>query len=183
MCIPWQEKTLIQQFILHIRRFSVNAWTGIIRAYIFGHINYRNVWLRMSSSISLRSCCQCYLKMDQNDINCSLCTIVHQPILYIQRGNIWMMCIPISGYRGGPIAWPPPRSPALNPLDFYIWGHLKTLGYATEVLRRDELWPQVHDNCKQNRNSPSMLEHIRQSMVRHDEACNMAEGWTFEHLL
>ncbi|KAJ4444692.1 hypothetical protein ANN_06489 [Periplaneta americana] len=26
--------------------------------------------------------------------------------------------------RGGPIAWPP-RSPDLNPLDFYLWGHLK----------------------------------------------------------
>ncbi|KAJ4449220.1 hypothetical protein ANN_00617 [Periplaneta americana] len=25
--------------------------------------------------------------------------------------------------RGGPIAWPP-RSPDLNPLDFYLWGHL-----------------------------------------------------------
>ncbi|KAJ4442849.1 hypothetical protein ANN_04442 [Periplaneta americana] len=29
--------------------------------------------------------------------------------------------------RGGPIAWPP-RSPDLNPLDFYLWGHLKFIG-------------------------------------------------------
>jgi hypothetical protein len=28
--------------------------------------------------------------------------------------------------RGGPTAWPP-RSPDLNPLDCYLWGHLKTV--------------------------------------------------------
>jgi hypothetical protein len=28
--------------------------------------------------------------------------------------------------RGGPIAWPP-RSSDLNPLDFYLWSHLKSL--------------------------------------------------------
>ncbi|KAJ4440477.1 hypothetical protein ANN_08618 [Periplaneta americana] len=29
--------------------------------------------------------------------------------------------------RGGPIAWPP-RSPDLNPLDFYLWGSFKIIG-------------------------------------------------------
>jgi hypothetical protein len=28
--------------------------------------------------------------------------------------------------RGGPIAWPP-HSYDLNPLDFYLWNHLKSL--------------------------------------------------------
>ncbi|KAJ4434371.1 hypothetical protein ANN_22931 [Periplaneta americana] len=32
--------------------------------------------------------------------------------------------------RGGPIAWPP-RSSDLNPLDFYLWGHLKSLVYSS----------------------------------------------------
>ena len=38
--------------------------------------------------------------------------------------------------RRGPIAWPA-RSPDLNPLDFYLWGHLKTIVYDTpmEVIR------------------------------------------------
>ncbi|KAJ4436304.1 hypothetical protein ANN_18935 [Periplaneta americana] len=34
--------------------------------------------------------------------------------------------------RSGPIAWPP-RSPDLNPLDFYLWGHLKSLVYSSPV--------------------------------------------------
>ncbi|KAJ4438679.1 hypothetical protein ANN_14626 [Periplaneta americana] len=45
--------------------------------------------------------------------------------------------------RGGPIAWPP-RSPDLNPLDFYLWGHLKSLVYSSPVPDLEsfgiELW-------------------------------------------
>ncbi|GBN95230.1 hypothetical protein AVEN_13138-1 [Araneus ventricosus] len=31
-----------------------------------------------------------------------------------------------------PIAWPP-RAPDLNPCDFFVWGHLKSLVYASPV--------------------------------------------------
>jgi hypothetical protein len=34
--------------------------------------------------------------------------------------------------RDGPTAWPA-RLPLLNPLDFYIWGHLKSKVYVTGV--------------------------------------------------
>jgi hypothetical protein len=32
--------------------------------------------------------------------------------------------------RGGPISWPP-CSPDLNPLNFYLWGHLKSPVYVS----------------------------------------------------
>ena len=34
--------------------------------------------------------------------------------------------------RGAPIAWPA-RSPDLNPLDFHLRGHLKSIVYATSI--------------------------------------------------
>ena len=34
--------------------------------------------------------------------------------------------------RGGPIAWPA-RSTDLNPLDFHLWGQLKSIVYATSI--------------------------------------------------
>jgi hypothetical protein len=34
--------------------------------------------------------------------------------------------------RGGPVAWPP-RSPDLTHLNYYLWGHMKTLVYETKV--------------------------------------------------
>ncbi|CAK9799199.1 hypothetical protein ANTPLA_LOCUS1929 [Anthophora plagiata] len=40
--------------------------------------------------------------------------------------------------RGGPASWPP-RSPDMNPLDFFFWGHLKTAVYQTPVETREEL--------------------------------------------
>jgi len=36
--------------------------------------------------------------------------------------------------RGGPIAWPP-RSPDLTPLDYYLWGHMKTLVYELRLIQ------------------------------------------------
>lgn len=44
--------------------------------------------------------------------------------------------------RNGPWKWPP-RSPDLSPLDFYFWGHLKSLVYATPVQSREELLNRV----------------------------------------
>ena len=40
--------------------------------------------------------------------------------------------------RGGSIAWPP-RSPDLTPLDYYLWGHMKTLIYETPVESEEDL--------------------------------------------
>ena len=45
--------------------------------------------------------------------------------------------------RGGPVSWPL-RSPDLNPLDFFLWGHVKAYVYTTSktfvpgLMRR---WP------------------------------------------
>jgi len=41
--------------------------------------------------------------------------------------------------RNGPVEWPP-RSPDLNPIDFYLWGHVKSEVFSTPVTNVDELW-------------------------------------------
>ena len=40
--------------------------------------------------------------------------------------------------RGGPIAWFA-RSPDLNSLDFHLWGHLKSIVYATSIKHAEIL--------------------------------------------
>jgi hypothetical protein len=40
--------------------------------------------------------------------------------------------------RAGPIAWPP-RSPDLTSLDYFLWGHLKTVVYSSKPLSLDKL--------------------------------------------
>ena len=44
--------------------------------------------------------------------------------------------------RGGPIAWPA-RSPDLTPLDYFLWGHMKSLVYETPVDSEEDLLARV----------------------------------------
>ncbi|GBN74260.1 hypothetical protein AVEN_73201-1 [Araneus ventricosus] len=44
--------------------------------------------------------------------------------------------------RGGPVAWPP-RSPDLNPLDFFFWGHMRSLVCETPVDSAEDLVARI----------------------------------------
>ena len=44
--------------------------------------------------------------------------------------------------RGGPISWAP-RSPNLKPLDFFLWGHIKTDIYKTRIKDLDDLKTRI----------------------------------------
>ena len=74
--------------------------------------------------------------------------------------------------RNGPVEWPP-LSCDLTPLDFFLWGHLKSLVYANKPATLDDLkdniqreianfpvemcarvvknWAQRIDRCKRTR--------------------------------
>lgn len=46
--------------------------------------------------------------------------------------------------RLGPILWPP-RSPDLNPLDFFYWGCLKDIVYATPITNIEDLRRRINE--------------------------------------
>jgi hypothetical protein len=71
----------------------------------------------------------------------------------------------------------------LGLLDFYLWGHLKSLVYATPVNTQQELWQRVWAACYTVKTSPGVLERVRESTVRRARACVEVEGSNFEHLL
>jgi hypothetical protein len=58
--------------------------------------------------------------------------------------------------RGGQIVWHP-RSPYLNPLDFYLWGHQKTLVYAAPVDNEEAPRYRIVDACQTIRNYPGIF--------------------------
>lgn len=84
--------------------------------------------------------------------------------------------------RGGPIAWPP-RSPDLNPLDFYLWGHLKSLVYSSPVPDLESLRNRIVACSEDIRNTPGVWDRVRRSMRHRCEVCIQAGGGHFEHLL
>ncbi|KAJ4435403.1 hypothetical protein ANN_18018 [Periplaneta americana] len=65
--------------------------------------------------------------------------------------------------RGGPIAWPP-RSPDLNPLDFYLWGRLKSLVYSSPVPDLESLRNRIVACSEDIRNTPGVWDRVRRSM-------------------
>jgi hypothetical protein len=78
--------------------------------------------------------------------------------------------------RGGHTAWPP-RSPDLNPLNFYLWGHLKTLVSAAPVDNEVALV----DACQTIRNYPGSFERMQRTMMRRVEACIESHGGHYGH--
>ena len=69
--------------------------------------------------------------------------------------------------RGGLIAWPA-RSPDFNPFDFHLWGHLKSIVYATsiehaEILRNriEQGFRQIRETTRNDRESNQMNDKTR----------------------
>ena len=84
--------------------------------------------------------------------------------------------------RGGPIPWPP-RSPDLNPIDFYLWGHLKGIVYSEPIPDVQTLEQHIRAACDAIRIEPGIFERVRQSLLRRVQGCLEARGSHFQHLL
>jgi len=83
--------------------------------------------------------------------------------------------------RGGPVAWPL-RSSDLTPLDYYLWGHTKTLVYETKVDSRAALRRRIFAAAEHIRNRPDSIASATQSLLMRVENC-IATGGHFEQLL
>jgi len=79
--------------------------------------------------------------------------------------------------RSGPIPWPL-RSPDFTPLDYYLWGHMKTLVYETgidlRVVKRDRIFAAA-DHIRKNIGSAT------QSRLMRAENCVAAGGVLLNH--
>ena len=64
---------------------------------------------------------------------------------------------------GGDVAWPP-RSPELTPLDFYLWGHMKTLVYETKVDSKAALRDRIFAAAELMRNHSDNIASATQSL-------------------
>lgn len=82
--------------------------------------------------------------------------------------------------RRGPVEWPA-RSPDLSPLDFFLWGHIKSKVYATECGSLEELRQRITLVCRGI--TPEMLGNVRQKFEQNLYNCMEVGGAQFEHLL
>ncbi|KYM96999.1 hypothetical protein ALC62_12323 [Cyphomyrmex costatus] len=85
--------------------------------------------------------------------------------------------------RGGPISWPP-RSPDINPLDFYLWGHVKSLVYRNAPNNIADLRQRIiHGFEEIRRDPPTVFQRVQNSFDGRIRACIRAEGGHFEHFI
>lgn len=81
--------------------------------------------------------------------------------------------------RRGSIEWPA-RSPDLSPLDFFLWGHLKSVVFRTKPNDIEELKRRITDACHQI--TPETLQSVRQQFEQRLYFCQEVGGAHFEHL-
>lgn len=77
----------------------------------------------------------------------------------------------------------PARSPDFTPLDFYIWGKLKSLVYAEAILNVEHLRQRIIQCCNQMRVNNAELLRTTSSVKRRLRLCLRQGGGHFEHLL
>ncbi|GBO30314.1 hypothetical protein AVEN_49583-1 [Araneus ventricosus] len=71
-----------------------------------------------------------------------------------------------------------PRSPDLTPLDFFLWGYLKHLVYATPLPTLQDLKRSITDACACV--SPDMIQNVQQEIQKRFQMCIVADGEDFE---
>jgi hypothetical protein len=59
--------------------------------------------------------------------------------------------------RGRPVPWPS-RSHDLNPVDYCVWGHVKSLVYISAIDTVEELHHRIEGACQKIRNEPGVFE-------------------------
>ncbi|KAJ4443219.1 hypothetical protein ANN_04887 [Periplaneta americana] len=69
----------------------------------------------------------------------------------------------------GPIAWSP-HSPDLNPIDFYLCGHLKSFMHSSPVPDMESLRNRIVAGCEDIRNTPEIWERVRRAIRHRREA-------------
>ncbi|GFV49740.1 uncharacterized protein TNCV_1793071 [Trichonephila clavipes] len=71
---------------------------------------------------------------------------------------------------GGPVNWPA-RLPDLSCLDFFLWGHMKSLVYASPVDSNGALVARIAVVAGEIREIPGVFSNVRHSLRRRCEAC------------
>lgn len=168
----------------HQVRWSINVWCGIWKETLIGpfffdgaltseryaQILEGSVTDFLDECVSLRDLSQMWFHHDGAPAHKSL---KPRTVLTETFGNN------IIGY-GGPVEWPP-RSPDLNPLDYFLWGFLKNKVYEKESTSPSDLLNRICVACRCV--TPSMLRKVQEEFLTRVHVCIAAEGSYFEQML
>lgn len=165
-------------------RFSFNVWCGVINNRLIGpyflpHLLTGEVYLEFLQNILP-------ILLDNADVNVGGMYFQHdgasphfrvivRDFLNDNFPNNWIG-------RGGPHNWPA-RGPDFNPIDYHVWGYLKSKVYSTEINTREELLQRIEDACEELKNDQAMIRKSIRHLTKRAQKCIEQNGGHFEHLL
>lgn len=163
-------------------RWNLHVWVGIINGYIIGpHFFERTINGEMYLDF-LRNDLPGYLEEISLDVRQRM-WFQHDgaPAHHYQRVSRFLrrrfedrLII-----RNGPVLWPP-RSPDLNPLDFYFWGYAKDFVYQIAPTTRADMMDRIRRACRTV--TQETLVEITQNFRQRLTLCLNNQGGHFEHL-
>lgn len=74
----------------------------------------------------------------------------------------------------------PPRSPDLTPLDYFLWGYLKSKAFRNNPNNIDQLKTNIRDLI--NEISRNTLKKVSRNLLKRADLCINVNGGLFEHL-
>jgi len=169
----------------HQQRWSVNVWAGIVDDYLIGPYLlperltgpiYRRfleeVLPELLENVPLNVRHQMWFQHDGAPTHFA---VQVREDLAQRFGHRWIA-------RGGAVSWPP-RSPDLTPLDFFLWGHVKSLVYETPVETEQDLIGRITAAFEIIQNEYQIFSQVRRNHARRLNRCIQVGGRHFEQLL
>lgn len=165
-------------------RFSLNVWAGIIGKHVLGPIflprltgeTYllflRETLPALLEDIPLINLHEVFYQHDGAPAHFSWSVRQH---LDSEFGDRWIG-------RGGPVQWPP-RSADLTPLDFYLWGRIKSLVYSNEATSVDDLKQKILVAFQTVKDDTEVLRKLKLQLRKRASKCILQGGGHFESVL
>jgi hypothetical protein len=109
----------------HQQQFSINVWAGIVGDYLVGPLcyatsDYRQLLPRFPLTWHAEATGQCTTGSQSTNVVYEHFSRAVRDVLSDTYQHRWTD-------RGESTTWPPRSSPDFEPLDFYLWVHLKPL--------------------------------------------------------
>lgn len=165
------------------KRFSINVWAAVIGDRFLGP----HIFQGSLNGVMYLDFLQHNLPQILDEID----PVHRQDIIYQQDGapphftndvRDWLTAnYPAWVGRGGPVPWPA-RSPDLNPMDFFVWGYMKSEVYATPVNSEEELLNKIQIAAQAVRDKLSHKVTVG-AMRKRARACIRENGGHFENKL
>lgn len=168
------------------REFSINVWMGIIDNHLIGPFRLPD---RLDGESYLN-----FLRENMPLLVEDLPLILRRDMFFMHDGAPPHFARHVREFlnqhypgkwmgRGedAPIQWPP-RSPDLNPCDFFLWGALKTKVYQVQVDNIGQLWNRIINAANTLRGN-GILRRVHFNFLRRINLCLTEGGAHIEHLI